>query len=126
MVIIKSWKPILFIKNLQKVVKQRNVLWESDESPKSLFSSCLLLKSSGDTDACSDILKNGCFYGLPIMILSTNAQYSIHIEYYMYYIHIFVTRSVCYCVVKSLTSEAIPLATQFFMRAYKISHFSGL
>ena len=91
MVIMKSWKPILFIKNLQKVVKQRNVLWESDESPKSLFSSCLLLKSSGDTDACSDILKNECFYGLPIMILSTNAQYSIHIESYMYCIHIFVT-----------------------------------
>ena len=28
--------------------------------------------------------------------------------------------------VKSLTSEAIPSATQFFMRAYKISHFPGL
>ena len=27
---------------------------------------------------------------------------------------------------KSLTSEAIPSATQFFMRAYKISHFPGL
>ena len=27
---------------------------------------------------------------------------------------------------KSLTSEAIPLATQFFKRAYKISHFPGL
>ena len=30
------------------------------------------------------------------------------------------------CLVKSLTSEAIPSATQFFMRAYKISHFPGL
>ena len=30
------------------------------------------------------------------------------------------------CLVKSLTSEATPSATQFFMRAYKISHFSGL
>ena len=30
------------------------------------------------------------------------------------------------CRVKSLTSEAIPSATQFFMRAYKISHFPGL
>ena len=28
--------------------------------------------------------------------------------------------------VKSLTSEAIPSATQFFMMAYKISHFPGL
>ena len=28
--------------------------------------------------------------------------------------------------VKSLTLEAIPSATQFFMRAYKISHFPGL
>ena len=28
--------------------------------------------------------------------------------------------------VKSLTSEAIPSATQFFKRAYKISHFPGL
>ena len=28
--------------------------------------------------------------------------------------------------VKSLTSEAKPSATQFFMRAYKISHFPGL
>ena len=27
---------------------------------------------------------------------------------------------------KSLTSEAIPSATQFFKRAYKISHFCGL
>ena len=27
---------------------------------------------------------------------------------------------------KSLTSEAIPSATQFFMTAYKISHFPGL
>ena len=27
---------------------------------------------------------------------------------------------------KSLTSEATPSATQFFRRAYKISHFSGL
>ena len=27
---------------------------------------------------------------------------------------------------KSLTSEAIPSATQFFMRAYNISHFPGL
>ena len=27
---------------------------------------------------------------------------------------------------KSLTSEAIPSATQFFKRAYKISHFPGL
>ena len=30
------------------------------------------------------------------------------------------------CWLKSLTSEAIPSATQFFMRAYKISHFLGL
>ena len=28
--------------------------------------------------------------------------------------------------VKSLMSEAIPSATQLFMRAYKISHFPGL
>ena len=28
--------------------------------------------------------------------------------------------------VKSLTSEEIPSATQFFKRAYKISHFPGL
>ena len=27
---------------------------------------------------------------------------------------------------KSLTSEALPSATQFFKRAYKISHFPGL
>ena len=27
---------------------------------------------------------------------------------------------------KSLTSEVIPSATQFFKRAYKISHFPGL
>ena len=31
-----------------------------------------------------------------------------------------------HCMLKSLTSEAIPSATQFFMRAYKISHFPGL
>ena len=30
------------------------------------------------------------------------------------------------CGIKSLMSEAIPSATQFFMRAYKISHFPGL
>ena len=29
-------------------------------------------------------------------------------------------------IIKSLTSKAIPLATQFFKRAYKISHFPGL
>ena len=34
-------------------------------------------------------------------------------------------KDVC-VIVKSLTSEAIPSATQFFKRAYKISHFSGL
>ena len=32
----------------------------------------------------------------------------------------------CTVQLKSLTSEAIPSATQFFMRAYKISHFPGL
>ena len=30
------------------------------------------------------------------------------------------------CSLKSLTLEAIPSATQFFKRAYKISHFTGL
>ena len=30
------------------------------------------------------------------------------------------------CTLKSLTSEAIPSTTQFFKRAYKISHFPGL
>ena len=29
-------------------------------------------------------------------------------------------------IIIPLTSEAIPSATQFFMRAYKISHFPGL
>ena len=33
---------------------------------------------------------------------------------------------ITYCIIKSLTSEAIPSATQFFMTAYKISHFPGL
>ena len=31
-----------------------------------------------------------------------------------------------YCLVKSLTCEATPLATQFFKRSYKISHNPGL
>ena len=61
--------------------------------PKKSFLSCLLLKSSGDTEACSDMYFEKWMF-LPIMILSTNAQYAIHIESFMYYIHTYF----CYCV----------------------------